>query len=86
MKQKDIYSQFEELSEKLGIRIVQGKGDFIGGECTLNNEKVIVVNKLKPMEHRLKILAITFMHYNLDSIYVVPYLRSYIENFRSLDL
>ena len=86
MKQKDIYNKFEELSEKLGIRIVKGKGDFIGGECILNNEKVIVVNKLKPMEHRLKILAITFMHYNLDSIYVVPYLRSFIENFRSLDL
>ena len=28
MKQKDIYNQFEELSEKLGIRIVKGKGDF----------------------------------------------------------
>ena len=83
IKNEELYSHFEDLAQKLDLKILKGKGDFIGGECTLNNEKVIVVNKLKPMEHRLKILAITFMHYNLDSIYVVPYLRSFIENFRS---
>ena len=86
MKQKDLYNQFGELSKKLGIRIIKGKGDFIGGECTLNNKKVIVVNKLKPLEHRLKILALIFSEYNLDRVYVMPYLRAFIEDFRSLDL
>jgi hypothetical protein len=86
VKQKDLYIQFEELSIKLGMKIVKGKGDFIGGRCTVNNQKVIVINKLKPMEHRLKILALTFLEYNLDSVYVVPYLRAFIEDFRSLDL
>ena len=86
MKQKDLYNQFEELSKKLGIKIVKGKGDFVGGRCLINNQKVIVINKLKPLEHRLKILALTFLEYNLDSVYVVPYLRAFIEDFRSLDL
>ena len=86
MKQKDLYNQFEELSKKLGIKIVKDKGDFVGGSCLINNQKVIVINKLKPLEHRLKILALTFLEYNLDSVYVVPYLREFIEDFRSLDL
>jgi len=41
---------------------------------------------MKPMEHRLKTLATSFLEYNLDDIYVIPVLRAYIEETRSLDL
>ena len=68
------------------LKIINGRGDFIGGNCIINNEKVIVINKLKPMENRLKILAISFLDYNLEGVYMVPYLRAFIENFRTLDL
>tara|TARA_B100001250_G_C19456880_1_gene638458 strand:+ start:458 stop:718 length:261 start_codon:yes stop_codon:yes gene_type:complete len=86
MKPKDIYNEFEEISKKLGLKIIKGKGDFVGGECVLNNEKVIVINKLKPIEHRLKILAIIFLKYNLEDIYMLPYMRAFIQNYSSLDL
>ena len=77
---------FEELGQRLGLKILKGKGDFSGGTCTVNSETVIVINKMKPMEQRLKTLATSFLEYNLDEIYMVPALRAYIEESRLLDL
>ncbi|HIN03042.1 MAG TPA: hypothetical protein EYM60_06845 [Candidatus Marinimicrobia bacterium] len=86
MEKEKLYTEFEELGQRLGVKIVKGKGDFAGGTCIVNDETVIVVNKMKPMEHRLKTLATSFLEYNLDDIYVIPVLRAYIEETRSLDL
>ncbi|MCH2649844.1 MAG: hypothetical protein MKZ99_00410 [Candidatus Marinimicrobia bacterium] len=86
MKKVKLYTEFEELGQRLGLKILKGKGDFSGGTCTVNSETVIVINKMKPMEQRLKTLATSFLEYNLDEIYMVPALRAYIEESRLLDL
>tara|TARA_A100000164_G_C21238600_1_gene465979 strand:+ start:86 stop:343 length:258 start_codon:yes stop_codon:yes gene_type:complete len=80
MKNDKLFSEFESLAEKLGLKILKGKGDFIGGTCTVNNKTVIVVNKQKPMEQRLKTLAESLLEFNLEEIFIVPALRDYIEN------
>ena len=51
---------FEELADKLNIKLLQDKGDFTGGSCLVKDENFIVVNKRKPVEQRLKILAQEF--------------------------
>lgn len=84
IKNEKLYSEFEALGERLGIKIINGKGNFSGGYCIVKDETVIVVNKLKPIEHRLKVLATSFLEYNLDDIYMIPALRAYIEDTRSL--
>ena len=86
MKKVKLYTEFEELGQRLGLKILKGKGDFSGGTCTVNNETVIVINKMKPMEQRLRILATSFLEFNLDEIYLVPALRAYIEESRLLNL
>ncbi len=86
MKKVKLYTEFEELGQWLGLKILKGKGDFSGGTCTVNNETVIVINKMKPMEQRLKTLATSFLEFNLDEIYMVPALRAYIEESRLLNL
>ena len=86
MKKVRLYTEFEELGQRLGLKILKGKGDFSGGTCTVNSETVIVINKMKPMEQRLRTLATSFLEYNLDEIYMVPALRAYIEESRLLDL
>ena len=86
MKKEKLYSEFEELGQRLGVKIIKGKGNFTGGICTVKDETVIVVNKMKPIEHRLKILATSFLDYNLDDIYMIPALRAFIEKNRSLAL
>jgi len=86
MKKVKLYTEFEELGQRLGLKILKGKGDFSGGTCIVNNETVIVINKMKPMEQRLRTLAISFLEFNLDEIYMVPALRAYIEESRLLNL
>ena len=86
MKKEKLYAEFENLGQRLGVKIIKGKGNFSGGICVVKDETVIVVNKMKPIEHRLKILATSFIDYNLDDIYMIPALRAYIENTRSLPL
>ena len=85
MKKVKLYTEFEELGQRLGLKILKDKGDFSGGTCTVNNETVIVINKLKPMEQRLRTLATSFLEFNLDEIYMVPALRAYIEESRLLN-
>ena len=82
-KSEKLITLFEELADKLNIKILQDKGDFTGGSCLLEDENFIVVNKRKPVEQRLKILAQEFSKKNLSDIYVVPALREFIEQSQS---
>ena len=68
MKNNELLDEFHLLAEKLDVKIMKGKGDFSGGSCTVNDEKVIVINNGKPIEQRLNILASCFKDYNLDDL------------------
>ena len=88
MKKEKLYIEFENLAEKLGLRVIKGKGRFSreNGSCIIKDEKVIVVNKSKPIEQKLKILASCFNKIDLNGVYIVPALRAYIEDSNTLDL
>lgn len=74
-----LYELFEELAERLNVNLVQGKGDFTGGLCSVNAETYIVLNKIRPLGQRLRILAREFAGMDLSDVYLVPVLRTYIE-------
>ena len=80
---EELIVMFEELAERLNIKLVQDKGDFSGGSCLVREENFIVVNKRKPLEQRLKVLAREFSKKNLAEMYLVPALRLYIESSQS---
>lgn len=80
IKPEKLLSLFEELAEKMEINIVQGKGDFQGGMCSVNDENYIVVNKIKPINQRLGVLGREFSKLNLSNVFVPPALRAYIED------
>ena len=86
MKNNKLLDEFHLLAEKLNVKIMKGKGDFSGGSCTVNDEKVIVINNGKPIEQRLNILASCFKDYNLDDLFIVPALREYINDSNILSL
>ena len=75
---EELIVMFEELADRLNIKLVQDKGDIAGGSCLIREENIIVVNKRKPLEQRLKVLAREFGKINLADVYLVPVLRSYI--------
>ena len=80
LKPEKLFILFEELAEKMNINIVQGKGDFIGGMCSINDESYIVINKVKPMSQRLNVLGAEFSKLDLNNIFVSPALRDFIED------
>jgi hypothetical protein len=82
MNQKQLYSLFEELAEKMNVTLIEGKGDFDGGYCTVNGDQFIVLNKIRPMRQRLRVLAKSFSILDIHDRYLVPALRDFIESVR----
>ena len=79
MKPTIIFQEFEKLAEALDVKIVQEKGNFRGGYCLLEKEGIIVVNKLNPIEQRIRALAQAFSRLDISKIYIKPAIRSIIE-------
>tara|TARA_B100001142_G_C13947057_1_gene505538 strand:+ start:328 stop:591 length:264 start_codon:yes stop_codon:yes gene_type:complete len=86
LKNKELLEEFHSLADKLNIKIMKGKGDFSGGDCIVNEKKVIVINNIKPIEQRLNTLASCFKNYDLEGLYIVPALRKYINDANRLEL
>ena len=82
-KNQQLLDDFIELSHKFDIKIIQDKGDFNGDSCMLFADNVVVINKHKPLEQRLHILAKCFSKMDLDNVYIKPVLRDLIDNIES---
>ena len=50
MKPTTIIQEFEQIAEELNIRIMQEKGYCNGGFCLFEEKRIVVVNKLNPIE------------------------------------
>ena len=74
------------MAEQLEIKIIQGKGNFNGGYCILENEPVIVLNKNKPIEQRIKKLSEIFSKMDISNLSVKPIIREMIDTERTSTL
>ncbi|MFI5250856.1 MAG: hypothetical protein ACHQQQ_00365 [Bacteroidota bacterium] len=72
--------ELEEIVRQLGIQIRYEKGDFDGGYCILKDQKVLVVNKRLHDMRKASILAQALFEIGIDSIFVKPALREFIED------
>lgn len=89
MDENWLFEQFERLAEEMDVTLLEGKGDFIGGFCTINGDKFIVLNKVKPLSQRLRVMATSFRKLEIYDHYLIPVLREFIElenDRESLDL
>ena len=84
MKPEEMYNHFEELADQLNVTILEGKGDFEGGYCTVNGDQFVVLNKTRPLAQRLRILAVSFGAIDLKDRYMVPVLREFVESHLSV--
>ena len=78
MRLKSIYNELKELFEKLGYKLVLDKGSFNTGYCLFEDEKMIVINKNKPYENRIKILSKILSKIDTNNIYIKPKIRELI--------
>ena len=63
----------------MGFRIIKGKGDFNGGDCRVHEDKMIVINKVRPIEYQSKTIAEGLANHGLSNHYLIPAVRTYIE-------
>ena len=69
------YNELKEAFEKLNYKVVLDKGNFNTGYWLLEHEKIIVVNKNKPFENRIKMLSSILSKIDTDDIYLKPKIR-----------
>jgi hypothetical protein len=57
MKKTAQLTLLESAIKELGYSMRYEKGNFLGGECRLREDKVVVVNKFLPLEGKIYTLA-----------------------------
>ena len=82
-KLRNTYNELKEVFEKLNYKVVLDKGNFNSGYCLLEHEKIIVVNKNKPYENRVKILSSILSKIDTDDIYLKPKIRELMISYKN---
>jgi len=78
LKSRKIYNELKDIFDRIGYKIILDNGNFNSGYCILEEEKVIVINKNKPYENRVRTLSEILSSIKLDDIYIKPYIREFI--------
>ncbi len=64
MKKTAQLTLLESALKTAGYSVRYEKGNFLGGECRLKEEKVVIVNKFLPLEGKICTLAQTISKIN----------------------
>ncbi len=70
MKKTAQLTLLESFMKELGYTLRYEKGNFLGGECRLKEDKVVVINKFLPLEGKISTLAQVISKINPTSISV----------------
>ncbi|HUL45405.1 MAG TPA: hypothetical protein VLY03_13710 [Bacteroidota bacterium] len=80
MNYAQLITDLEELTKQFNITVRYEKGDFEGGYCILKDQKILVINKRLSDARKASALAVGLAEYGIETAYVKPNLRSYIED------
>jgi hypothetical protein len=64
MKKTAQLTLLENAIKELGYSLRYEKGNFLGGDCRLKENKVVVVNKFLPLEGKIYTLALVISKIN----------------------
>ena len=78
MKKTAQLTLLETTIKELGYTLRYEKGNFLGGECRLREDNVVVVNKFLPLEGKIYTLALVIS--NLNPRGLSPDIRKIIDN------
>lgn len=80
MKIEKLLLELESLCERGGFTIRKERGTFKGDQCIIEGEKLVVINKNRPMESQAVILARVIDHIGPDTLFIKPAVRKELEN------
>lgn len=76
---EEVINDLKSVATQLGASVRFEKGDFKGGYCLLNDNKVIVINKNANLQRKAMILSAALKELGVDDVYLNPKLREIIE-------
>lgn len=79
MTTSQIVQALEEAVRQLGVAVRHERGNFRGGLCTIEDETVVVLNKRRPLESHLAILAEALRALPVDDVYLRPAVRDALD-------
>jgi hypothetical protein len=85
MRKQDILAELEETAKRLGYRVRYEKGTFIGGDCRVRQDKILVVNKFLPIEGKIATIARTLGRIGTENLFVTPEVRKAIDDAQPLN-
>lgn len=86
MKPEEVYNELIEIADKLGIKVRKDSGNFRGGSCILNEQKIIVINNSIPIEAKANLLAKCLTTFSIENVFIKPAVRDYINKVATNDL
>ena len=79
LKAEKLFLELEQLLEQNGYQIRKERGGFVGSDCLVEGDKLVIVNKNKPIESQLKTLATVLAQIPLEGLFVKPVIRKELQ-------
>lgn len=74
-----LLDELKNIATQMGAKVLFERGDFKGGYCILNENRVIVINKLSTLQRKVMILAAALKELGVDEMYIPPKIREFID-------
>lgn len=79
MKPEKLLLELEQILEQAGYTLRKERGSFRGDECIIEGQKLVVVNKNKPIESQLGTMGRVLGEIDLAGVYIKPAVRRKLE-------
>jgi hypothetical protein len=79
MKPDNLFIELEQLVERAGYTIRKERGTFRGDSCVVEGDKLVVINKKRPIEQQVGLLARVLNKDKLKDMYIKPAVRNELE-------
>ncbi|MCE2504057.1 MAG: hypothetical protein J4G05_08375 [Chlorobi bacterium] len=80
MTQQEFYDELKELAAQKEIKVRLEAGNFEGGLCMIDNQRVILINRRHHQTRRINVLARSLHEVGLGDIFVKPAVRDRIDD------
>lgn len=80
MKPDKFLLELEQILEQAGYTLRKERGSFRGDDCIIEGQKLVVVNKNKPIESQLGTMGRVLGEIDLTGVYIKPAVRKKLEN------
>ncbi len=82
LKPEKLLSELLALAEQLGLEVREEKGDFKGGFCRIDENRMIILNEISPIKQKNAVLAKAISRMDYNKLYMLPAVREVLEKYQ----